>query len=77
MNMCFLLMTINSMKFNECSIMYCIYTAKHSRGKTFTVRTKMNAHGKTFVVAAPFDNECLFPLNGLPYTVPIMCYKVN
>ena len=31
--------------------------------KIFSVRTEMNAHGKTFVVAAPFDDECLFLVN--------------
>ena len=30
---------------------------KSFEGNTFAVRTKMNIHGKTFVVAASFNNE--------------------
>ena len=35
---------------------YTVY-GKTFEGETFVV--KMNAHGKTFMIAAPFDNECL------------------
>ena len=35
----------------------------HWRGKIFVVRTKMNIHGKTFMVAASFNNETSNPVN--------------
>ena len=42
---------------------YSIYSyvyGKTFEGENFTVRI---AYRKTFVVAAPFDNECLLPVN--------------
>ena len=38
---------------------YIPYMAKHSRGNVVRI------HRKTFVVAAPFDNECLLLVNHL------------
>ena len=40
-----------------------LYAAKHLRGKLLRLESKMNAHGKTFMVAAPFDNEYLLLVN--------------
>ena len=54
----------NKMDFSDCDNMvsFCKsghipYTENLSRGKTFTVRTKMNINRKTFMVAASFNNE--------------------
>ena len=39
--------------------------AKYSRGKTFIVRIENECSREIFVIAVPFDNECLLLVNYL------------
>ena len=47
-----------------CSVGAAIY-GKTFKGETYEVMIEMNAHRKTFVVAASFNIECLLPVNYL------------
>ena len=41
------------------------YMAKHSRGETYAVRIENECSWETFMIEAPFHNECLLSVNYL------------